>query len=59
MSETSQTESEDSTKTIKINDTVFLDVTTNMVILVIGRVTITMSLQEYITASSNITLCHC
>ena len=53
MSETSQTES-NFIKTIKINDSVFLDVATNMVVIVVDRVTLTLTLQEYITLSSNI-----
>ena len=54
MSKTSSTENKSITKTIKINDNIFLDVATNMIILVLDRVTLTLTLQEYINFSSSI-----
>ena len=54
MSKTSLTENSSPNKTVKINDSVYLDATTNMVIIVIDRVTMTLTLQEYITLSTNI-----
>ena len=54
MSKTSSTESSSPNKTIKINDSVYLDAATNMVIIVVDRVTMTLTLQEYIALSSDI-----
>lgn len=54
MSKTSSTESSIPNKTLKLNDSVFLDVATNMVIIIVDRVTMTLTLQEYITFATNI-----
>ena len=53
MSETSSTKNNPS-KTLKLNDSVFLDVATNMVIIVVDRITLTLTLQEYIALTSDI-----
>ena len=52
MSETSSTDSYN--KTIKINDHIFLDVSTNMIVAVVDRVTLTMTLQEYISFAGSV-----
>tara|TARA_B100000900_G_scaffold399907_1_gene402978 strand:+ start:1559 stop:1834 length:276 start_codon:yes stop_codon:yes gene_type:complete len=54
MSKTSSTENISPNKTVKINESVYLDAATNMVIIVVDRVTMTLTLQEYITLSTDI-----
>ena len=54
MSETSSSETRQKTNTLMLNDSVYLDTATNMVVLVVDRVTLTLSLQEYVKIASHI-----
>ena len=47
-------EQDNDLKTIQINDTVYFDVYTNTIVLLIDRITVTVSIEEFLKLSNDI-----